>query len=290
MQYFSMDIFEYTFFQNAIVGVLLVSLASAIVGTYIVARRMVFISGGITHACFGGLGLGYFLGMNPIAMAAVFAVASALGVELMSARGKIREDSAIAVVWALGMAVGTLFIFLSPGYVPELTSFLFGNILTITSADITAFAIYAVVLIATMAMLYHRIIACAFDSDFMRTQHAPVTAINCLMTVLVALCIVLTIRLIGIMLLMSLITMPQMVAELFTSRFNRIMAASVVVSVFCSICGLFIAYALNVPASSTIVIVLIMVYCMARMAVAVCRHLRKTSPACHNNSGSDTFK
>ena len=266
------------------------SLASAIVGTYIVARRMVFISGGITHACFGGLGLGYFLGMNPIAMAAVFAVASALGVELMSARGKIREDSAIAVVWALGMAVGTLFIFLSPGYVPELTSFLFGNILTITSADIMAFAIYAVVLITTMALLYHRIIACAFDSDFMRTQHAPVTAINCLMTVLVALCIVLTIRLIGIMLLMSLITMPQMVAELFTSRFNRIMAASVVVSVFCSICGLFIAYALNVPASSTIVIVLIMVYCMARMAVAVCRHLRKTSPACHNNSGSDTFK
>ena len=133
-----MDIFEYTFFQNAIVGVLLVSIASAIVGTYIVARRMVFISGGITHACFGGLGLGYFLGMNPIAMAAVFAVASALGVELMSARGKIREDSAIAVVWALGMAVGTLFIFLSPGYVPELTSFLFGNILTITSTDITA--------------------------------------------------------------------------------------------------------------------------------------------------------
>ena len=132
LQYFSMDIFEYTFFQNAIVGVLLVSLASAIVGTYIVARRMVFISGGITHACFGGLGLGYFLGMNPIAMAAVFAVASALGVELMSARGKIREDSAIAVVWALGMAVGTLFIFLSPGYVPELTSFLFGNILTIS--------------------------------------------------------------------------------------------------------------------------------------------------------------
>ena len=265
-----MDIFEYTFFYFFFVGVLLVSIASAIVGTYIVARRMVFISGGITHACFGGLGLGYFLGINPIAMAAVFAVASALGVELMSARGKIREDSAIAVVWALGMAVGTLFIFLSPGYVPELTSFLFGNILTITSADITAFAIYAVVLIATMAMLYHRIIACAFDSDFMRTQHAPVTAINCLMTVLVALCIVLTIRLIGIMLLMSLITMPQMVAELFTSRFNRIMAASVVVSVFCSICGLFIAYALNVPASSTIVIVLIMVYCMARMAVAVC--------------------
>ena len=113
-----MDILNYTFFQHALLGVMFVSLASAIIGTYVVSRRMVFITGGITHACFGGLGLGFYLGANPIAIAGAFAVASAVGVEWMANRYKVREDSAIGVVWALGMALGTIFIFLSPGYVP----------------------------------------------------------------------------------------------------------------------------------------------------------------------------
>ena len=135
-----MDILNYTFFQNALLGVLFVSLASAIIGTYVVSRRMVFITGGITHACFGGLGLGFYLGINPTLMAGVFAVASAAGVEWLSTKQRVREDSAIGVIWALGMALGTLFLFLSPGYVPELTSFLFGNVLTITRVDIAVFA------------------------------------------------------------------------------------------------------------------------------------------------------
>ena len=108
------DIFSYTFFQNALLGILIVSIAAAIIGTYIVTRRMVFIAGGVTHACFGGLGLGYFLGISPIFMAGVFAVASSLGVEWLATKQNIREDSAISVVWALGMALGTLFIFLTP--------------------------------------------------------------------------------------------------------------------------------------------------------------------------------
>ena len=136
-----LDILSYGFFQNALLGVLTVSIAAAIIGTYIVTRRMVFIAGGVTHACFGGLGLGYFLGISPILMAGVFAVASSLGVEWLSKRQSVREDSAIGVIWALGMAIGTLFIFLTPGYVPELNSFLFGNILTISSADIAAFIV-----------------------------------------------------------------------------------------------------------------------------------------------------
>ena len=115
-----LEYLDYAFFQQAIAGVALISVCAAIIGTYIISRRMVAISGGITHACFGGLGLGYFLGMSPIAMAAVFAVVSALGVDWLSRRFRVREDSAIAVVWALGMALGVLFVFLTPGYVPEL--------------------------------------------------------------------------------------------------------------------------------------------------------------------------
>ncbi|MDE6448963.1 MAG: metal ABC transporter permease, partial [Muribaculaceae bacterium] len=127
-----MKLLEYAFFQNALIAVVILSIASAIIGTYIITRRLVAISGGVTHACFGGLGLGYYLGINPVITAALFAIGSSVGVEWMAARHRVREDSAIAVVWSIGMAIGVIFVFLTPGYVPELNSFLFGNILTIT--------------------------------------------------------------------------------------------------------------------------------------------------------------
>ena len=269
-----LDIFSYTFFQNALAGVMLVSVAAAIIGTYIVTRRMVFIAGGVTHACFGGLGLGYFLGVSPIVMAGVMAVASSLGVEWLTTRQKVREDSAIGVTWALGMALGTLFIFLTPGYVPELNSFLFGSVLTITRHDLLAFAIFLAVLLAFFALFYSKIIACAFDTDFARTLRLPVVALNCAMTVLVAVCIVLTIRLIGIMLLMSLFTMPQMIAEAAgTRRFLPMAAVSVAASIVCSIAGLVGSYALGVPASVTIVLALIALYAAARIVGAACNKI-----------------
>ena len=261
-----MDILNYTFFQHALLGVMFVSLASAIIGTYVVSRRMVFITGGITHACFGGLGLGFYLGANPIAIAGAFAVASAVGVEWMANRYKVREDSAIGVVWALGMALGTIFIFLSPGYVPELTSFLFGNVLTITTTDIVMFAIFLAILLLFFTAFYHPIVSCAFDRDFATTRALPANAINMAMTVMIAVCIVLTIRLIGIMLLMSLLTMPQMIAELFTIRFRPMMAISAAVSLTCSVLGLFCSYWIAVPASATIVLLLISAYILARIA------------------------
>ena len=260
-----MEILSYSFFQNALLGVLFVSIAAGIIGTYVVSRRMVFITGGITHACFGGLGLGFFLGINPIAMAAVFAIAAATGVEWMSTRQNVRQDSAIGVIWALGMALGTLFIFLSPGYVPELTSFLFGNVLTITSTDIILFAAYLVVLLAFFAVFYPQILLCAFDPDFAATRRLRVSAINLAMTIMIAICIVLTIRLIGIMLLLSLLTMPQMIAEMFTNRFHHMMIISSLVSVACSVLGIFCSYWIAVPASATIVLTLVAAYAVARI-------------------------
>ena len=260
-----MEIPSYSFFQNALLGVLFVSIAAGIIGTYVVSRRMVFITGGITHACFGGLGLGFFLGINPIAMAAVFAIAAATGVEWMSTRQNVRQDSAIGVIWALGMALGTLFIFLSPGYVPELTSFLFGNVLTITSTDIILFAAYLVVLLAFFAVFYPQILLCAFDPDFAATRRLRVSAINLTMTIMIAICIVLTIRLIGIMLLLSLLTMPQMIAEMFTNRFHHMMIISSLVSIACSVLGIFCSYWIAVPASATIVLTLVAAYAVARI-------------------------
>lgn len=267
------DLLTYSFFRNALFGILLVSIASAIIGTYIVTRRMVFISGGITHACFGGLGVGYYLSISPVVMAGVFAVASALGVEWLSTRNRVREDSAIGVVWALGMAIGTVFIFLSPGYVPELSSFLFGNILTITHDDLLAFSIFLVLLALFFILFFRTIITCAFDSDFAKTIHLPVSIINGVMTVSIALCIVLTIRMMGVMLLMSLFTLPQMSAEVFTKKFATMMILAAIISATSGIIGLIFAAMIEVPASAAIVIVLTIMYFASRCVNAIKRHL-----------------
>lgn len=258
-------IFSYGFFINALIGVTLLSIASAIIGTYIVSRRLVAISGGITHACFGGLGLGYWLGVSPVAMAALFAVGSSLGVQWMSARNRVREDSAIAVIWAIGMAIGTIFIFLTPGYVPELNSFLFGNILTISRTDLWMFGVFTAVLIAFMAIFYDNIIICAFDADFAQVRRLPVAFISTSMTVLTALCIVLTIRLVGVMLLMSMLALPQMTAEIFCRRFRTIMFMSICISLLCSIGGLFLSIIIEVPCSALIVLTMAGVYISARI-------------------------
>lgn len=255
----------YQFFINAIIGVLLISVAAAMVGTYIVTRRMVAISGGITHSCFGGLGLGCYLGWNPMLLAGVFAIASALGVEWLSARQRVREDSAIAVVWAVGMAVGVVFVFMTPGYVPELNSFLFGNILTISRADLWIFAIYLVLLGAFFLWKYDQIIACAFDPDFARVCNLPVRMINTVMILLVAVCIVLTIRLVGIMLLMSMFSLPQLTAEVFSRRFRGMMLLSVAISAVSSVAGLFLGAYIDVPASALIVIVMALVFALAKL-------------------------
>lgn len=264
-----MQFLEYEFFRNALLGVVIISIAAAIVGTYIITRRMVAISGGITHACFGGLGLGYFLGINPIVMAGVFAVGASVAVEWLSSKLHVREDSAIAVVWALGMAAGVVFVFLTPGYVPELNTFLFGNILTISRADIVAFAVYTLLLIAFMAVFYRQIIACAFDRDFAKVIHLPVRFITYTMTVMVALCIVLTIRLVGVMLLMSMLSLPMMTAEIWCHRYMPVMIASTAVSLVCSVAGLLIGTVVDVPCSAIIVILLSAAFFVSRIARAI---------------------
>lgn len=265
------EYFEYPFFRQAFLAVVLISISAAMIGTYIITRRLVSISGGITHACFGGLGLGYFLGLNPVAMAAVVAVGSSVGVELMEKRMKLRSDSAVAVIWALGMALGVLFVFLTPGYVPELNAFLFGNILTVTSGDLWIFGAFAALLSTFFLAFYHQIVSVAFDADFARVSGLPVRFISYSMTVFVAVCIVLTIRLVGIMLLMSMLSLPMITAEVFYSRFRPIMLASIVISIITGIGGLLLSTVIDVPCSALIVLLMAGVFVIAKIAKSFVR-------------------
>ena len=251
-----MELFDYEFFRNALIGITLIAVASSVIGTYIFARRLVAIAGGITHACFGGLGLGYFTGINPILMAGVFAVGSSVGVEWMSSRHSVREDSAIAVVWSLGMAAGVLFVFLTPGYVPELNSFLFGNILTISQADLWAFAIFTVLLLAFVATFYSKIVICAFDRDFARSRGIPTRVISYVMAALIAVTIVLSIRIMGIVLLISLLTMPMAIVNSLSRSYRTIALCAPLVAVAGNVAGLVASYNFEVPPGAAIIFTL----------------------------------
>ena len=261
-----MDILQYTFFQNALVGILLISIVAAIIGSYIVTRRMVFIAGGLTHASFGGLGIGYFAGISPTLSALAFAIITALGIEFSSHTKRIREDSAIALFWAVGMAVGIIFIFLTPGYTPGLSEFLFGNILTITTSDIILFAIYALVLLVYTIWQYHPILYTAFDTDFARIKGINTRRINTTMMLLIAIGVVLSIRLIGIMLLLSVLTLPQIIAELFTTRYKYIIWLSGIISLVGSVVGLFASAIIAVPTGACIVVMMVVMYAIAKGA------------------------
>ena len=185
-----MELLQYTFFQHALIGSLLASIVCGIIGTYIVTRRLVFISGGLTHASFGGIGLGLYAGISPILSAAVFSVLSAFGVEWLSKRKDMREDSAIAVFWTLGMALGIIFTFLSPGFAPDLSAYLFGNILTITFGDIALLGGLAALLILFFSFFLHPIIYVAFDREFARSQGIPVQTFEYVLMMFIALTIV----------------------------------------------------------------------------------------------------
>lgn len=252
-------------------GSLFASIACGIIGTYIVTRRLVFISGGITHASFGGIGIGLYTGISPLLTAAIFSVLSAFGVEWLSKRSDMREDSAIAVFWTFGMAIGIIFSFLAPGFTPDLSSFLFGNILTITQSDILLLGILSIVLIIFFSLFLRPIVAIAFDREFARSQHLPVATFEYLLMMFIALTIVSCLRMVGIVLAISLLTLPQMTANLFTSRFKNIIWLSIGIGYISCLGGLLFSYKYQIPSGAAIIFISILIY----VAVKICRQFRK---------------
>ncbi|MBE0641620.1 MAG: metal ABC transporter permease, partial [Bacteroidales bacterium] len=191
------NLLQYGFFQNALVASMLASIACGLAGAYVVSRRMVFLSGGISHASFGGIGLAFFLGIYPPLGALVFAVASAMLIQYLSDRQEVRNDSAVGILWSAGMAVGIIFVYLTPGYVPNLMTYLFGNILTVGPADLWMLGLAAILAVAAFIGFFPLVLAVAFDENYARVRHVPARLINYLLMALVALTIVTSIRVAG---------------------------------------------------------------------------------------------
>lgn len=242
---------QYGFIVKGFLGALFASITAGLAGTYIVSKRMVFLSGGISHASFGGIGIGYFAGINPVIGAAVFSILSALGIEYLSVRHKIREDSAIGILWAFGMATGIIFIYLTPGYTPNLMSYLFGSILTVTNADIIALGIMSLILIIYFSVFYRTILYLSFDEMFARTYSVFVNIFKYVTTALVALTIVLNIRMAGVVLVISLLTIPPNIAMLFTKVYSRIIVLSVIAGFAGTAAGYIVAYFAGIPVGAT---------------------------------------
>lgn len=273
---------SYAFFIHSLEAALLASITCGFIGAYIVARRMVFISGGITHASFGGIGVGYFLGINPIFGAAIFSILSAFGIRIVSKQTDIREDSAIGILWSFGMAVGIIFIYLTPGYAPNLMSYLFGSILTVTATDLITMAILAAVTSTIFLLFYRTILFISFDEEYARSHNAPVETFNYLMLILVALVIVINIRVAGIILVISYLTIPQSTANLFVKDLKKIILLSMIISFAGSVLGLMISYYWNIPSGATIIFVFVVIFSIARF-IQYLQHQNRRNISVHDN-------
>lgn len=247
---------QYEFMRNALLAAVLVSIACGIVGTFVVTKRIVFISGGIAHAAFGGIGLGYLLGVNPVITAIPFSLLSALTIGTISKRVRISEDSAIGILWAVGMALGILFIALAPGYAPDLFSYLFGSILTVPNSDIVLMLALDLIIIILVALTFKELQAISFDEEYSRISGVPTQALYLLILCLVALSIIVLIRVVGIILIIALLTIPTVIAKQFTYQLRKLMVFSTACAVVLTVFGLWISYLFDIPSGATIVLVL----------------------------------
>ena len=253
---FLQEVLQYKFLIHAVLASVLCGVACGMVGTYVVCRRLVFLSGGITHSSFGGIGIAYYLGLNPLLGAFCFAVLSAIGIEACAADKRIREDSAIGLIWSLGMAVGIIFVYMTPGYAPNLMSFLFGNILSVTVSDLIGMAVVVAAVVVVFTLFYRPVMYVAFDREYAASQNVPTRWIGYLMAVLIAVTIVISIRVVGIVLLISLLTMPAVIANQLTRSFGRMMVGASVVAVAGTLIGLYASYLLDIPSGAATIFVL----------------------------------
>ncbi|MDD1710601.1 MAG: metal ABC transporter permease [Methanoregulaceae archaeon] len=249
-----LGILGFEFFRNAVIAGLIASIVCGIIGSFIIVKRLVSLSGGLAHTAFGGIGLGYFLGIDPFLGAAGFTVGSALLI------GTIREkfgqymETLTGVVWAAGMAIGILFIALTPGYAPELFGFLFGNILLIPSEDLVIMGILALVILGIVTAGFNQLIAVTFDEEYARVMNLPVTSLLLLLLLLIAISVVILLRVVGIILVIALLTIPPAIAREYTSSMRSMMCLSVLAAAVCTIGGLFLSYTMNVPSGATIIL------------------------------------
>jgi len=257
------EFLQYDFMINALLASLLASIACGIIGTYIIVKRLVFLSGGIAHSTYGGIGLGYLLSFNPILGAVGSSILSEVFITRMRKNKSENEDTLIGIVWTFGMALGVLFIGLSPGYAPDLMSYLFGNILTVSKTELFLMTIADLIIIISVMLFYRQFQSITFDEEYSRTTGLNVDLYYLILFILIAVSIVLLIKLVGIILVLALLTIPAAISKFFAGSLRKMMIASVVFGLIFTIVGLLLSYYLNLPSGSAIIVLSVIGYVIA---------------------------
>jgi len=230
------------FFQRVLLAGVLASVACGVIGTYVVAKRISSISGGLSHAAFGGVGLGYLLGFDPMIGATGFGLGAGLLVGLAYRRWRSGLDTLISMVWSVGMALGILFVALTPGYAPDLTSYLFGSLVFVPWSYVAIVAALDVVIVGTVILLFKEFQAVSFDEEFAEIAGVPVEPLFLTLMALASLAVVTLIRVVGVILAIALLTIPAAIGQHWASGLRRMMTISVAISAVCTVAGLFLSY------------------------------------------------
>ena len=249
------EILSYEFMQNAILVGIMASIVCGVIGPFIVTRRMVFISGGLSHTAFGGLGIAYWLGIRPLFGAMAIVLAAAVLIGRQEEKSLNRNDLFIGILWAVGVAIGIFFIHMTPGYAPDLMSFLFGNILTVPRADVLITLLLTLIVTGAVFVYYNGFVAIALDEEYARARRLPVAALKMGLMILTALSIVMLIQVVGILLVIALLTIPVAIASELVQNFRRIMLLSIFCGIFICLSGLMASYFIEFPSGASIILI-----------------------------------
>jgi zinc transport system permease protein len=243
------------FVRNALMAGVLVSVVCGVIGTLVVVNRIVFLAGGIAHAAYGGIGLAFFMGWPYAVGTTGVSILSAGVMAAVTLKARHRVDAMVGVIWAVGMAIGVVLLDLTPGYNVDLMSYLFGSILAVPGSDLWQMAAIGIAVIAIVTWYYNDFLAMSYDDEFARLRNVPVTFLYCLLLGMVALTVVMIIRVVGLILVIALLTIPPFIAEKFTGSLRAMMVLSSILSCLFTIAGLWLSYLFNLTSGATIILV-----------------------------------
>lgn len=249
-----LELLTFDFFKNALLAALLVSIACGAIGVLIMINRLFSMAGGITHGAFGGIGIAFYFSLPILLSTSVFTLFLAFLLAYLSKHYEHRSDSIIAVIWAFGMALGIVLIDLSPGYQSDLMAYLFGNILAVSTSDLLLMGFVDSVILVLLVLFYRQFEALSFDKEFSEVKGINTTFFYYLLIVMITLCIVICIRLVGLILVMALLSIPSFIAENFTKNLGQMMILSAFLSMLFCVLGLILSYYLNVASGACIII------------------------------------
>lgn len=245
---------NYSFVQNAIIAGLLSSVACGISGTFVVVKKISYLSGGIAHAIVGGLGIAYFLGINPLYGALAFAVVSALLIGTVKLKMKQNEDTLISALWSVGMSIGLIFAYLTPGYNVNLLSYLFGNILLVSSESLWLMFTLDIVITAIIFIFYRQFIYVCFDEEYSYLRGIKVEFIYILLLVIISITIVVLVQTVGLILVIALLTLPSSIARMFSNTIWKMILISVVLIQIFTFSGFVFSFSTNLPSGASIIL------------------------------------